>query len=171
MQITEHYIKINAKKRYDCLRVFINEFYGQLLSRIFFCIGFGYNIGKFINLIVMFKISNLDAYDYICLYPYTLIPIILVLEIIINDFVEPCDEIKYFFVYSLIPIIVLSAIAFLLDWAYYGDIEKVSIGLGISYGLIIISYFLFNLIVTCSKSKEKKQYTKVGKDKIKFIDK
>ena len=36
LQITEHYIKINAKKRYDCLRIFINEFFGQLLAKIIF---------------------------------------------------------------------------------------------------------------------------------------
>ena len=121
-----------------------------------------------INLIVIFKISNLDAYDYICLYPYTLIPIILVIEIIITDFEQPWEEIKFGFVCILISIILLSGIAFLLDWAYYGDIEKVSIGLGISYGFIIISFFLFNLIVKCTESKEKKEYTKVAEDKIKF---
>ena len=168
LQITAHYIEMEAKKRYDCFRIFINEVFGQLLARIFFCIGFGYNIGKLINLIVIFKISNLDAYDYICLYPYTLIPIILVIEIIITDFEKPWEEIKFGFVCILISIIILSGIAFLLDWAYYGDIEKVSIGLGISYGFIIISFFLFNLIVKCTESKEKKEYTKVAEDKIKF---
>ena len=66
-----------------------------------------------------------------------------------------CDEIKYFFIHSLIPIKILSDIAFF--WAFYGDIKKISIGLGISYGFIIISYFLFNLIVTFTVSKERKQ--------------
>ena len=168
LQITDRYIERKAKKRYDCLRIFFGEMLFQKISRVFFCIGFGYNIGKLINLIVIIKISNLDAYDYICLYPYTLIPIILVIEIIITDFEKPWEEIKFGFVCILISIIVLSGIAFLLDWAYYGDIEKVSIGLGISYGFIIISFFLFNLIVKCTESKEKKEYTKVAEDKIKF---
>ena len=122
-----------------------------------------------INLIVIFKISDLDIYDYICLYPYTLIPILLVVEIIITDFKEPWEEMKFGFICVIISIIILSGIAFLLDWAYYGDIEKVAIGLGISYGFMIISFFLFNLIVKCTESKEKMSYMKVAEDKIKFF--
>ena len=171
LQITDRYIERKAKKRYDCLRIFFGEMLFQKISRVFFCIGFGYNIGKLINLIVIIKISNLDAYDYICLYPYTLIPIILIIEIIITDFEQSCDEIKFCFFPTLIAIIILSAVAFLLDWAYYGDIEKVSIGLGISYGCMIVSFFLFDLIVRCSQSKKEDDYMKVGKDKIKFFNK
>ena len=171
LQITAGYIEREEKKRYDCLRIGLNEIFGQLLARIFFCLGFGYNLGKLINLIVIFKISDLDVYDYICLYPYTLIPILLVVEIIITDFEKPWEEMKFGFICVIISIIILSGIAFLLDWAYYGDIEKVAIGLGISYGFMIISFFLFNLIVKCTESKEKMNYMKVAEDKIKFFDK
>ena len=34
------------------------------------------------------KIKDLDIYDYICLYPYTLLPIILIIEIINFKFVK-----------------------------------------------------------------------------------
>ena len=71
---------------------------------------------------------------------------------------------------KIIPIVILLIISYLLDWAYYQDIEKVSIGLGISFILMVISYFLFNLISNCTESKEKKKRTVVAKDKIKFID-
>ncbi len=170
LKITSGYIEREEKKRYDCFRIFFGEALFQKLARIYFCIGFGYNLGKLINLIFIIQISNLDAYDYICLYPYTLIPILLVIEIIITDFEQSCDEIKFCFAGSLISIILLLIMAFLLDWAYYGDIKNVSIGLGISFGLMVISFFLFDLIVKCTESKEKKQYTKVGKDKIKFLN-
>ena len=123
-----------------------------------------------INLIFIIKITDYDAYDYICFYPYTLIPILLVIEIIITDFERSSEEMKIFFVPTLIFIIVLLIMAFFLDWAYYEDIKKVSIGLGISFGLMVISFFLFNLIVKCSESKEKKDILKVAKDKIKFFD-
>lgn len=112
------------------------------------------------------KIKFSDIYDYICLYPYTLIPIILIIEIVISDF----EEGTMWLIPTLIPIVILLIISYLLDWAYYQDIEKVSIGLGISFILMIISYFLFNFISNCTESKEKKQRTVVAKDKIKFID-
>ena len=148
----------------------VDEVMWQKLARIFFCIGFGYNIGKFLKLIFILKIKFSDIYDYICLYPYTLIPIILIIEIVISDFEEASEEGTMWLIPTLIPIVVLLIISYLLDWAYYQDIEKVSIGLGISFILMIISYFLFNFISNCTESKEKKQRTVVAKDKIKFID-
>ena len=169
-QITEYYIENKVEKRYDCIRQMLDEVIWQKLARIFFCIGFGYNIGKIINLIFIFKIKFLDIYDYICLYPYTLIPIILIIEIVITDFEDATEEGTLWFFPTLIPIVILLIISYLLDWAYYQDIGKVSIGLGISFFLMVISYFLFNLISNCTQSKEKKKRTVVAKDKIKFID-
>ena len=61
-------------------------------------------------------------------------------------------------------------LAFLLDWAYLKDITKVSIGLGISLVFMIISFFLFDLIVHCTEHENTREYTRVEKDKIKFID-
>ena len=58
---------------------------------------------------------------------------------------------------------------FFLDWAYYEDIKIISIGLGISFGLMVISFFLF-YFVKCFESKEKKDLLKVEKNKIKFFD-
>ena len=50
IKITDKLIEKKVKKRGDCLRLFIGEIFWQKLARIFFCIGFGYNIGKFLNL-------------------------------------------------------------------------------------------------------------------------
>ena len=139
------------------------------ISKNFFCIGFGYNIGKLLNLIFIFKIKDLDIYDYICLYPYTLIPIILIIEVIITDFEKASEEGKIWIIPTLSPVLILLIIFFLLDWAYYQDIVKVSIGLSFIFILMVISYFLFNIIVNCTENKEHRSYTRVTKDKIKFL--
>ena len=169
IKITDNYIEMEEKKRYDCIQMMVGEVIWQKFTRWFFCIGFGYNIGKFLNLIFVFKIKDLDIYDYICLYPYTLLPIILIIEIIITDFRRASEEGTIFIIPTLVFIGILFILAFLLDWAYYQDIKKVSIGLGISFVLMVISYFLFNLIANCTESKVSKNYTKVEKDKVKFL--
>ena len=169
IETTNNYIKRKEKKRYDCLSVFISEILIQKLARIFFCIGFGYNIGKFINLIFIFKIKDLDALDYISFHPYTLIPIILFIEVILTDFEKASEERRLWVRCTLISILFLLLLAFLLDWAYLKDIKKVSIGLGISFVSMIISFFLFDLIVHCTEHENTRKYTKVEENKIKFL--
>ena len=98
-----------------------------------------------------------------------MIPIILIIEIIITDFEKASEEGNLWIIPTLSPVLILLIIFFLLDWAYYQDIVKVSIGLGFFFILMVISYFLFNIIVNCSENKEYRSYIHVTKDKIKFL--
>lgn len=56
LKITDGYIKRKEKKNYDCIRLAYGDLINQKFSRIYFCIGFGYNLGKLINLIFIIKL-------------------------------------------------------------------------------------------------------------------